>query len=87
MRSESSASRVNGEIRFTGALKLKSAHWTSLWDPELKVAKTFGTQRLPETFILNRDLKLVKKVVNSFDWNSDPVIHYLGELQIGRTGR
>ena len=67
--------------RFIQALKLENKNWVSLWDPQLVVAKQFGTQKLPETFILDRQFKVVKKVVNSVDWNSDAVLHYLGDLQ------
>jgi thiol-disulfide isomerase/thioredoxin len=74
--------RKEDVTRFVQALKLKSPYWISLWEPELKVAKQYGTGRLPETFILNRDLKLVKKVMNSLDWSSEPVIRYLAELQV-----
>jgi cytochrome c biogenesis protein CcmG, thiol:disulfide interchange protein DsbE len=66
--------------RFVGALKLKSDNWVALWDPELKVAKQFGTSRLPETYILTKDLKLTKKVVNSLDWTVEPVYKYFDGL-------
>ncbi|HEX4926096.1 MAG TPA: TlpA disulfide reductase family protein [Bdellovibrionales bacterium] len=70
--------------RFVSALKLKSDHWVALWDPENRVAKQFGTVRLPETYILNKDLKLVKKVVNSLDWSAEPVLRYLSEVDSKR---
>ena len=66
--------------RFTGALKLKSAHWVALWDPDQKIAKEFGTIKLPETYILDKDAKLVKKVVNALDWTAPPVLKYFDEL-------
>lgn len=65
--------------RFTNALKLKSEYWVDLWDPEQKLAKEFGTVRLPETYILDKDARLLKKVVNALDWSSEPVIKYLEE--------
>ena len=37
-----------------------------IWDPEFKVAHQFNVVKFPETFILNRDLKIVKKYTGVF---------------------
>lgn len=66
--------------RFVNALKLKSKNWVSLWDPQNNISKQFGTVRLPETYILTKDLKLVKKVVNSLDWMQEPVLKYIADV-------
>ena len=51
-----------------------------LWDPTTNVAKKFGTEKLPETYIFKRDLKLAKKVVNSLDWTIPEVQEFLKKL-------
>lgn len=37
-----------------------------VWDPEFEIAKQFNVVKFPETFILNRDLKIVKKYTGEF---------------------
>ncbi len=51
-----------------------------IWDPNREVAKKFGTEKLPETYIFNKELKLVRKVPNSEDWGRHEVREYLKQL-------
>ena len=37
-----------------------------IWDPEFKVAHQFNVVKFPETFILNRNLEIVKKYTGEF---------------------
>lgn len=48
-----------------------------LWDPEQKTAAMYGTTRLPESYLLAPDLRLIRKVVNSQDWSAPESISYL----------
>lgn len=48
-----------------------------LWDPNRELAKKFGTEKLPETYIFNSEFKLVRKVPNSEDWERQQVKDYL----------
>lgn len=50
---------------------------TLLWDPEYKAAEKFGTEKLPESYIVTGDLKLVKKVAGSIDWMSPQILDLL----------
>lgn len=51
-----------------------------IWDPTKEIAKKFGTEKLPETYIFNKELKLVRKVPNSEDWGRHEVKEYLKQL-------
>jgi hypothetical protein len=51
-----------------------------VWDPEIKVAKLYGTVRMPETYIFGTDFKLKKKVVNAVEWDSAEVKSYISQL-------
>jgi thiol-disulfide isomerase/thioredoxin len=53
---------------------------THLWDPDRVLAKKFGTEKLPETYIFNSKFKLVRKVPNSEDWERQQVKDYLNQL-------
>lgn len=37
-----------------------------IWDPDFKVSNLFHVVKFPETFVLNRDLKIVKKYTGEF---------------------
>lgn len=51
-----------------------------LWDQSLEIAKSFGTVTLPETYIIDRDMKLVRKVVGIEDWASEMAVHFFEQL-------
>jgi cytochrome c biogenesis protein CcmG/thiol:disulfide interchange protein DsbE len=44
-----------------------------LKDPEYMLAQNFGTFKLPESYILNRDRFLIKKISGAIDWASEEV--------------
>jgi thiol-disulfide isomerase/thioredoxin len=49
-------------------------------DGEQKVGRVYGITGVPETFILDKNGIIVKKVVGGMDWNSPEVISYLEGL-------
>ncbi len=59
---------------------LQGPNITLLWDQNKVMVKRFGVERLPETFIVGRDLKLVKKVVGSVSWDHPESVTYFKEL-------
>lgn len=46
---------------FPNRINKKKQYMRIIWDPNYKIAKQFNVVKFPETFILNRDLKIVKK--------------------------
>ncbi len=48
-----------------------------LWDPAFTVAKMFGTLKLPESYIVNRDLKLHRKIVGLESWDHEAVLDFM----------
>lgn len=54
-----------------------------LQDGDLAVSKVWGTDRIPESYILDRSHKLVKKVASSHDWSEPMVLNYFTELLSG----
>ncbi len=42
-----------------------------LWDKELTVSKLFKVNKLPESYIFDRQGKLLKKVVGTRDWSNE----------------
>jgi thiol-disulfide isomerase/thioredoxin len=39
--------------------------------------KKFGTDRLPESFVVSKDGKVIKKIIGTIDWNTEDAISYL----------
>lgn len=66
--------------RFLKRFGKGSSDVTHLWDPDRVLAKKFGTEKLPETYIFNSKFKLVRKVPNSEDWDRQQVKDYLQQL-------
>jgi DsbE subfamily thiol:disulfide oxidoreductase len=52
----------------------------ALVDADGKVGKTFGITGVPETFIIDKQGVIRKKVVGPIDWDDPSVIQYLQEL-------
>lgn len=51
-----------------------------VWDKDQKIAKQFGTTALPESYILDRQGKLIKKVSGAENWSSPDAISYFERL-------
>lgn len=44
-----------------------------LWDPEGEVRRQFGTELIPETYIIDRDGRIVARFKNEYDWTRPEV--------------
>ncbi len=55
-----------------------------LWDKEFKIANQFGTKVLPESYLVGKDFKLIRKVVGIDDWATPEAIGYFEDLVAGR---
>lgn len=51
-----------------------------IWDSEKKAVSQFGVDRLPESYVGNKDHKLVKKIIGSIDWFSEDAQLYFDNL-------
>jgi thiol-disulfide isomerase/thioredoxin len=49
-------------------------------DTDAKASQLYGTTGVPETFIVDKQGKIRKKIVGGIDWNSAEVISYLDLL-------
>lgn len=70
----------NDVIEFIKVFGGQSEFVHHLWDPKRQIIDQFGVERLPESLILNQDMKVVKKIVNSEKWDADYVVSYLKTL-------
>jgi len=49
-----------------------------LWDPDSEVANAYGTELIPETYIIDRQGRVVARFINEYDW-SRPAVKRLVE--------
>lgn len=49
------------------------SHMTVLWDPEGETGERFGTELLPETYIIDRNGRVIARFVNAYDWTRPEV--------------
>jgi thiol-disulfide isomerase/thioredoxin len=59
---------------------LRSSFIHLLWDPKFEFMKSYSVTRLPESFIVDRQLKLKKKIVGTINWMSSDAQNYFQEL-------
>jgi cytochrome c biogenesis protein CcmG/thiol:disulfide interchange protein DsbE len=61
-------------------LKQRNVNFLTVRDPEQKIATMYGTTGWPETYIVDRQGVLRRKVVGPIDWNSPEISAFLGNL-------
>lgn len=49
-------------------------------DPENKINAEYGTFKIPETYIINRDGKVLLKVISSTNWTDEKMMSYVKSL-------
>ncbi len=53
-------------------------------DPDLKIAQLFGVTGVPETYIINGEGILIKRIIGPFDWDSPDFKEYI--LTVAKQG-
>ena len=61
-------------------LKERGINFLTVRDPEQKVAEMYGTSGWPETYIIDRQGVIRRKVVGAIDWSSPEVVQFLSRL-------
>jgi cytochrome c biogenesis protein CcmG/thiol:disulfide interchange protein DsbE len=61
-------------------LKQRNVNFLSLRDPERKVAELYGVHGWPETYIIDRQGLVRRKIIGPVDWTSSDVLDLLNQL-------
>lgn len=61
-------------------VKQKNVNFLTVRDPEQKVAEMYGTSGWPETYIIDRQGVMRRKIIGPIDWNSPEVVQFLSKL-------
>lgn len=51
-----------------------------LWDEKHQVGQQYDAERLPESFVANKELKLVRKIVGSINWSTPEALTFMQDL-------
>jgi len=51
-----------------------------MWDPQRNIISQYGSEKLPETFIIDRSGRLIRKIVSSQDWQDQRIKDYFSNL-------
>ena len=51
-----------------------------VWDKDKSISKLFGTEVLPETYILSKEQKLLRKIAGETVWNEPMALEFFREL-------
>jgi len=73
----------NGRAVVPDFLKENPHDFTVLYDDQGAVKKSYGVYKMPESFIINKDGKIVEKVAGAIDWASSKTVDYLKSLAKG----
>lgn len=69
----------NEMLKFVRAFEGERPGVDLLWDPSMKVAKEFGTNKLPESYIIDSHRQLIRKVVGTENWYNQNVIDFMDD--------
>lgn len=58
------------ETRYRRFLQRFPVHFETVRDPSWKIAASFGTSQLPETYVIDRRRKIVEKLVAAYDFTN-----------------
>jgi len=61
-------------------LKQRGVNFVTVRDPEQKVSDVYGTHGWPESYIIDRQGVLRRKVVGPIDWSAPDVLEFLNKL-------
>lgn len=50
--------------------------YLTMRDPGASISDSFGTYRIPETYVINKDGKVIQKIIG-FDWKAEDLIRML----------
>jgi cytochrome c biogenesis protein CcmG, thiol:disulfide interchange protein DsbE len=60
--------------------KVRNPNIDIVWDQDQNVARKYSVDRLPESFIVGKDMKLVRKIIGSINWHTPDSEAFMKEL-------
>jgi thiol-disulfide isomerase/thioredoxin len=50
------------------------------WDPKGEITSLYGTEVLPESYLIGKDFKALRKIIGIEDWDSPSVLNFIDSL-------
>ncbi len=69
---------------FLGTFHINSNYVHVIWDKNQKLAQEYGTFQLPESYIIDRKGRLVRKIAGSENWASSDAYEFFKDVWAGR---
>jgi thiol-disulfide isomerase/thioredoxin len=60
--------------------KVKNNNIQVVWDHDQEIARKYSVDRLPESFIAGKDMKLVRKIVGTINWHTPDSEAFMKDL-------
>ena len=51
-----------------------------LWDKDRAIANSYGVGKIPESFLIGRDMKLIRKVIGIDNWFTPDAVEFFADL-------
>lgn len=61
-------------------LKYYNIDFVTVREPDAKTAHLYGTLKIPETYVIDREGKVRRKFVSAVDWNDPEIVNFLSKL-------
>jgi peroxiredoxin len=61
-------------------ISLHGIDFLTVRDPSQKSSRLYGTKKIPETYIIDRNGIIRRKFISSVDWSGPEVVDYLNKL-------
>ena len=67
-------------MNFLKAFGLPKPGFDVVWDEKADVRKIYGVDKVPESFLINKERKLIKKVLGIDNWSDPNALDYFASL-------
>ena len=57
-----------------------NVNFVTVRDPSFRIPKLYGTIKIPETYVIDRQGVLQRKFVSAQNWTTPEIMDYLGKL-------
>jgi thiol-disulfide isomerase/thioredoxin len=74
------SSREDIETFLKAFPQAKNPYFHIVWDQDRSIGQAYDAERLPESYVADKNLKLAKKIVGSIAWDSKQALQFMTEL-------
>jgi peroxiredoxin len=61
-------------------IKQYGINFVTVREPSTQTQHQYGTEKLPESYVIDRNGILRRRMINAADWNSPEIIEFLSRL-------